>query len=119
MQIPLRIAFRHTASSPALETRIRERAEELERFFTRITSCHVVVECRHPRRLRRNLFQRADGSEIYFHRNSVANGGFDRLAIGDEVRFVAQERESAQGAQASTVVPLGKHRLPPVAAVRK
>lgn len=196
MPFPLQITFRHMASSPALETRIRERADELERFFARITSCHVVVECRHPRRLQGNLFQvridlmvpgreivvghesgadhahedphvavrdafdaarrrledharegrgdvklhavpehgrvvrllperdcgfirSADGNEIYFHRNSVANGGFDRLAIGDAVRFVAQERESAQGPQASTVVPLGKHQLPPVAAVRK
>jgi cold shock CspA family protein len=31
----------------------------------------------------------ANGAEIYFHRNSVANGGFDRLAVGDEVRFAA------------------------------
>ena len=50
----------------------------------------------------------ADGNEIYFHRNSVANGGFDKLAVGDEVRFVAQSSESANGAQASTVVPIGK-----------
>ena len=60
----------------------------------------------------------ADGAEIYFHRNSVANGGFDMLAVGDEVRFVAQHSESAQGPQASTVVPLGKHHLPPADAVR-
>jgi cold shock CspA family protein len=60
----------------------------------------------------------ADGSEIYFHRNSVANGGFDELAVGDEVRFVAQHAESAQGPQASTVVPIGKHHLPPAEAVR-
>jgi ribosomal subunit interface protein len=195
MQLPLQITFRHMESSPALEERIRERAEELERFFGRVMSCHVVVECRHPRRHQGNLFQvridlrvpgheivvgrdpgadhahedpyvalrdafdaarrriedyaredrgdvklhavpehgrvarllpdrdcgfirSADDSEIYFHRNSVANGGFDRLEVGDEVRFVTQERESAQGPQASTVVPLGKHRLPPVTAVR-
>jgi ribosome-associated translation inhibitor RaiA/cold shock CspA family protein len=60
----------------------------------------------------------ADGSEIYFHRNSVTNGGFDKLAIGEEVRYVAQYSESAQGAQASTVTPLGKHHLPPTEAVR-
>lgn len=60
----------------------------------------------------------ADDAEIYFHRNSVANGGFDKLAVGDEVRFVAQHSESAQGPQASTVVPLGKHHLPPADAVR-
>ena len=60
----------------------------------------------------------SDGGEIYFHRNSVTNGGFDKLAIGDEVRFVAQHSESAEGPQASTVVPLGKHHLPPTEAVR-
>jgi ribosome-associated translation inhibitor RaiA/cold shock CspA family protein len=60
----------------------------------------------------------ADGAEIYFHRNSVVNGGFDKLAIGDEVRFVARHAESVEGPQASTVVPVGKHRLPPADAVR-
>jgi cold shock CspA family protein len=60
----------------------------------------------------------ADGNEIYFHRNSVTNGGFDKLAVGDEVRFVAQHAESAEGPQASTVIPLGKHHLPPTEAVR-
>lgn len=64
------------------------------------------------------FIETADGAEIYFHRNSVANDGFDRLAVGDEVRFVAQDAESAQGPQASTVVPIGKHHLPPAAAVR-
>ena len=60
----------------------------------------------------------ADGREIYFHRNSVAGDAFDKLRVGDEVRFVAQESESALGPQASTVVPQGKHHLPPVGAVR-
>jgi ribosomal subunit interface protein len=58
------------------------------------------------------------GEEIYFHRNSVAGGGFDQLEVGTEVRFVAQAGESANGPQASTVVPLGKHHLPPAEAVR-
>jgi cold shock CspA family protein len=42
-----------------------------------------------------------DGLEVYFHRNSVLDRGFDRLAIGTEVRFVEEEGE--QGPQASTV----------------
>lgn len=58
------------------------------------------------------------GEEIYFHRNSVADGNFDKLEVGAEVRFVAQEGESPNGPQASTVVPLGKRRLPPTEAVR-
>ena len=58
-----------------------------------------------------------DGNEIYFHRNNATDGGFDKLAVGDEVRFVAQDAESAEGPQASTVVPLGKHHFPPAEAV--
>jgi cold shock CspA family protein len=60
----------------------------------------------------------ADGSEIYFHRNSVANGNFDTLAVGDEVRFVVQDAEGAKGPQANTVIPVGKHHLPPAESVR-
>jgi ribosomal subunit interface protein len=195
MQVPLQITFRHMDSSDAVAARIRERTAELERHFDRITSCRVVVECRHPRHQQGNLFRvrvdlkvpgreivvgrdpaahhahedvyvairdafdatrrlledhvrerrgevkvhavpdhgriarllpeqscgfitSADGNEIYFHRNSVTNDGFDKLTVGDEVRFVAQHSESAAGPQASTVVPLGRHRLPPTNAVR-
>jgi ribosomal subunit interface protein len=195
MQLPLQITFRHMDSSDAIEARIRERAAELERFFDRIISCRVVVECQHPRHQQGNLLRvrvdlkvpgdeivvgrdpaahhahedvyvairdafdatrrlledhvrrgrgdvklhavpdhgriarllpeqdcgcilSAEGEEIYFHRNSVVNGGFAALAVGDEVRFVAQASESAEGSQASTVVPVGKHHLPPTEAVR-
>jgi ribosomal subunit interface protein len=41
------------------------------------------------------------GDEIYFHRNSVLNHGFDRLAIGTRVRYV--EEAGDKGPQASTV----------------
>lgn len=49
MQVPLQITFRHMDPSPALEARIRRRAEELEQFSGRITACHVTVESRHRR----------------------------------------------------------------------
>ena len=42
-----------------------------------------------------------DGREIYFHRNSVLNADFDRLAVGDLVRF--HEEPGEKGPQASTV----------------
>ncbi len=195
MQLPLQITFRHMDPSPALDARIRERVEELDHLFDRITSCRVVVESSHRHHQQGNLFEvhvdlivpgreivvgrerggnhahedahvavrdafdaarrqledyvrgrRGDvklhtvpehgriarllpdrdggfimtpgGDEIYFHRNSVANGSFDTLEVGAEVRFVAQHSESAAGPQASTVVPLGKHHLPPAEAVR-
>lgn len=42
-----------------------------------------------------------DGSELYFHANSLVNGGFERLAPGMAVSFTAVE--DANGARASTV----------------
>jgi len=49
-----------------------------------------------------------DGREIYFHRNSVVDGSFDRLVSGTAVRFVEELGE--KGPQASTVRPHGKPR---------
>ncbi len=195
MRLPLQITFRHMDPSPALEARIRRRAEELDQFFDRITACRVVVECAHRRQQHGKMFEvRVDltvpgneivvgrdpganhahedahvavrdafdaarrlledyvrrrrgeakthavpdhgrvarllpdrdcgfiatpgGEEIYFHRNSVAGDAYDKLEVGREVRFVAQHAESSEGPQASTVVPLGKHHLPPTEAVR-
>jgi len=50
-----------------------------------------------------------DGQEIYFHANSVLNGGFAHLALGQEVRLAVDEKEGEKGPQASMVAPLGKH----------
>ncbi len=49
-----------------------------------------------------------DGSEIYFHKNSVLNGWFEKLAIGTEVSFV--EEAGDRGPQASTVRITGRKR---------
>jgi cold shock CspA family protein len=51
----------------------------------------------------------SDGREIYFHRNAVANEGFDSLKVGQEVRF--SETRGDKGPQASFVQPIGKHHL--------
>ena len=50
-----------------------------------------------------------DGREIYFHANSVLNGGFTELKPGDRVMFA--EEVGDKGPQASTVRLLGKHSL--------
>jgi cold shock CspA family protein len=46
------------------------------------------------------------GETVYFHANSVLNGGGDHLAIGDEVRIAVEVGE--QGPQASTVQLVSK-----------
>jgi cold shock CspA family protein/ribosome-associated translation inhibitor RaiA len=47
MQEPLQIGFHNMASSPALEQRVRERFEKLERRHGNIISARVVIEAPH------------------------------------------------------------------------
>jgi len=186
MQLPLQITFRHMESSEALEAAIRSHTEELEQYFSPITSCRVVVEPQHKHKHHGNLYdvriditvagkelvvhskhdadhahedvyvalrdsfdamirqldnlnrkqqgqvkhhetpphgriielipemdygriENSDGREIYFHRNSVLNVGFDTLELGDEVRFAIEDGED--GPQASSVSLVGKHHI--------
>ncbi len=178
MRLPLQISFRDIPPSAAVEAKIRERAEKLERYYDRIMGCRVVVEAPHGRHHQGKLFhvrvdltvpgseivvsrepaehhahedvfvavrdafdaaqrQLADyarrqrgatkvheaaavarvcrlfaekgygfietpeGTEVYFHRNSVLDGDFDSLTVGSEVRISIEEGDS--GPQASTV----------------
>lgn len=186
MQLPLQITFRDIPPSPAIESKIREKAAKLDEFYDRIIGCRVVVEAPHRRHHQGKIYhvridltlpggevvvnrdpaehhayedayvairdafdaaarqledyarrQRADtkthepgsaphgrvaklfteegygfievsdGREIYFHRNSVLDDAFDKLAVGSEVRFA--EEEGNEGPQASTVRFIGKH----------
>jgi cold shock CspA family protein len=52
------------------------------------------------------FIESADGRDIYFHRNAVIDGAFDRLKVGSEVAFVEEAGE--KGAHASTVHLIGK-----------
>jgi ribosome-associated translation inhibitor RaiA/cold shock CspA family protein len=47
------------------------------------------------------ILETSDGREIYFHKNSLVEGSFERLKVGDELRF--KEELGAKGPQASTV----------------
>ena len=52
MTTPLQLTFRHVQPSPAVAARNRAAARKLDRYYDRITGCHVVVEAiqRHQRR---------------------------------------------------------------------
>ncbi len=51
-----------------------------------------------------------DDVEVYFHENSVVEGGFPRLRVGTEVRYTLSPDESPKGPQASTVQIVGRPR---------
>ena len=57
------------------------------------------------------ILQAADGHEVYFHKNSVLEDAFGRLDVGSRVFFAEEMGE--KGPQASTVKPVGKHKLRP------
>lgn len=43
----VRVTFRHLPVSSAVEARIREEATDLNQFYGRITSCHVIIDAPH------------------------------------------------------------------------
>ncbi len=55
------------------------------------------------------FLETTDNREIYFHKNSVLDGGFAKLSVGARVTFV--EEAGDKGPQASTVRLLGKHGM--------
>lgn len=55
----------------------------------------------------------ADGRELYFHRNAVAEDGFDKLETGATVALSLVHNESPQGAQATSVRPIGPMEFVP------
>lgn len=94
----LQITFRHMGPSPALEARIRQRAEELEQFCQRITSCRVVVEC-DPRHHRQGkLFSvgidvTVPGREIVVGRDAGANHAHEDAHVAVRDAFDALRRQ--------------------------
>ncbi len=88
----------------------RRRLEDHVRRHRRQTKAHVAAPRGRIVRLDAGndfgFIGTPDGREIYFHRNSVVNGDFDRLVEGDVVRF--HEEAGDEGPQASTVHLEGK-----------
>jgi cold shock CspA family protein len=73
--------------------------DHLAESYGRVTKFLAGEDC--------GFIETAEGREVYFHRNAVLGGAFDRLTIGSEVRFV--EEEGVKGAQSSAVRLVSKH----------
>ncbi|OGI43057.1 MAG: 30S ribosomal protein S30 [Candidatus Muproteobacteria bacterium RBG_16_64_11] len=56
MKLPLQVVFRNMAASAAVEAKIRERAEQLDRIYEHIMSCRVIVEAHHKHHHQGNLY---------------------------------------------------------------
>lgn len=98
MTIPLKITFRDFASSEAVEARIRERAERLERHHKRITDCRVVVEAPHRKHHKGKLYHvRIDlvvpGGELCVNHDSHDKHAHEDIYVAIRDAFGAMERQ--------------------------
>jgi cold shock CspA family protein len=98
MQIPLQITFREFGPSPAIEADIRERAQRLERFSDRITSCRVVVEARNRTHRKGKVYTCAvditvPGREIAVGRVGPKNQAHEDIHVAIRDSFNAATRQ--------------------------
>ena len=123
MEKPLDITFRHMDPSSAVEERIREKVDELERFFDRIVGCRVVVEQDHRHHRQGNLFRiRLDialpGKEVVINRKGPKNQAHQDIYVAIRDAFAAAKRQIEDHAR----IRRGKvktHEVPPHGRVQR
>ena len=98
MQAPLNISFRNMDPSEAVETRIREKAEKLERLFDRIVSCEVVVEAPHRNHQKGKLYEvrinlSVPGEDINVGRTGPQNHAHEDVYVALRDAFAAATRQ--------------------------
>jgi len=85
----------------AMERKLKEHSREVQGETRRDTGeNHGTIATFFPHE-GYGFIETRDGREVYFHRNSVLNNGFEKLRQGMMVRFAEEEGE--KGPQASTV----------------
>jgi cold shock CspA family protein/ribosome-associated translation inhibitor RaiA len=100
MQIPLSVTFRRMKVSAALEQRIGELAQRLERFSDQISRCHVIVNAPHRHHVQGNLFQvtldiTVPGREITVRRGASPDSACEDpyVALRDAFRAARRKLE--------------------------
>ncbi len=99
MQVPLEIAFRESEPSEKIRSEIEREAKRLEKFYGRITSCHVTVIAPHTRHQHGDLFTIDIRVAMPQHRDILVNKThgdvpeheYAKIAIRDA--FAAAQRQ--------------------------
>lgn len=97
MELPLQITFRNMSASPAIEEKVRLRAEKLERLHDGITGCRVVVESPHRHHHHGKVYHvRIDltvpGHEILVNRSGEQDHAHEDVYVAIRDAFDAAER---------------------------
>lgn len=98
MNTPLKISYHGVEPTMAIEARIRERAEKLERFNHRITSCEVAIEEPHRQHKKGNLFSvrlliRTPTGEIVINRAGPEDHAHEDFYVALRDAFDAAQRK--------------------------
>jgi ribosomal subunit interface protein len=97
MQLPLQVSFRDVPPSAAVETKVRDRAARLDRYYDRIMGCRVVIESPHRRHQQGKLYHvRIDltvpGGELVVSREPLEHHAHEDVYVAIRDAFDAAER---------------------------
>ncbi|BAU48418.1 raiA ribosome-associated inhibitor A [Sulfurifustis variabilis] len=97
MKLPLQIVFRNLDPSDAIEAKVRERAERLERYADDVMSCRVVVEAEHKHRHQGHLYHvrvdlKVPGAELVASREPELNHAHEDVYVAIRDAFDAVRR---------------------------
>ncbi|NQW11254.1 MAG: HPF/RaiA family ribosome-associated protein [Alphaproteobacteria bacterium] len=98
MKIPVQISFRNTDRSEAVEAKVRERAEGLDKYFGHITSCRVMIEAPERRRHQGKLFHvrvelGVPGKELVANRHPAEHHAHEDVYVAVRDAFDAARRQ--------------------------
>lgn len=98
MQVKPQITFRGVPSTPLIENAIQKRISRLERFYDRITSCHVTVEAPHQHGQKGQIYHvhvdlTVPGREIFVGREREENHAHEDVLVAIRDSFDAAQRQ--------------------------
>ncbi len=98
MQLPLEISFRNMDASDAVEARVRELAEKLERYHDQIMACKILIEASHKHKHKGGVYHvRLDitvpGNEFVINRESHQNKSHTDVYVAVRDAFNAAYRK--------------------------
>lgn len=97
MQIQPQVSFHHLPASPAVESDVRQRIDDLDKFYDRITSCRVTVEAPEGHHHQGGLFRvRIDlgvpGEHIVVGQSPDRDGAHEDVYVAVRDAFAAVRR---------------------------
>lgn len=104
MDFPLDISFRNMDPSPAVETKVREKAAKLGRHYNRIIGCTVVIEAPHRHQNKGKLYSvhidiRVPGKDLVVDRAKPLDQAHQDVYLAVRDAFKAADRQLEDHAQ--------------------